>query len=661
MDNMVIVENVVEGSTKAITLTGWRENRLALAFTPDDKYILVNYGSTLRVYDISSAELVKQIELKIEDTPKQIEVGGTGKLAVSTDYGIYIGEFDITKKSIKLKSRMPDTHGFSFQGLKFIPNTDKLAFSSSGFIGLIDLKDNNKIIWREISSDEPYTEIGFSPSGSHVAYGGNYSKMLYSGDMTNTDKSTGFYVFDTKDGKRQFSKDNYCKNSDITGITLNADGSRVLVTGGNNIISVYDNDSGREWANVTMLETRLVGGAIYGKYDLILKFQKARGLAVGRVGILRDWHTLPAGEYLFSAEEGVKAKALPQLNLLPFSVHEGITKGPEVKHSEADTPELKVLYEQATNAMKNAQYELAVEKLTRIFELQPNNADATFGLGLVYQELNNPEQAINYYLKTLTINPEDFNARNNIGLTYLKAKNYSEAIKIFEEVVIKKPLGQKQIAYVNLAACYEAMNNQNSRKEYLEKSIADDPTYAHGLASLAYFHYQNNEKEKAIELWRSAIEKDAGNGRYYKNLGKTLEEQGKNDEAEKVYIEGVNQVLAERDNELGYAYGEFLFFVKEDYNKSLKYFLAELDQHPDSEVWEKIAIVYSVNKDYKALALILSKVSKYHGEEPKHYYYRGIVQYYTGDKDYAFNIWRNAAKRGHKESIDILDHFGKTY
>jgi len=96
---------------------------------------------------------------------------------------------------------------------------------------------------------------------------------------------------------------------------------------------------------------------------------------------------------------------------------------PQVTHaassdSDAKAPESE--YSLAKQAMDDGDYDVAIDKLTRLHEEDPNDADVLNMLGYGYRKIGNFDQSRGYYLQALAINPKHRGANEYLGELYLE-------------------------------------------------------------------------------------------------------------------------------------------------------------------------------------------------------------------------------------------------
>jgi TPR repeat protein len=63
--------------------------------------------------------------------------------------------------------------------------------------------------------------------------------------------------------------------------------------------------------------------------------------------------------------------------------------------------------------------------------IENGDPNAIFNLANCYDETENYEEAIKYYLMAIEKEKGDFESMNNLAICYQKTKNYEEAIKYY--------------------------------------------------------------------------------------------------------------------------------------------------------------------------------------------------------------------------------------
>lgn len=84
-------------------------------------------------------------------------------------------------------------------------------------------------------------------------------------------------------------------------------------------------------------------------------------------------------------------------------------------------------YSLAKQAMDDGDYDVAIDKLARINEDSPDDADVLNLLGYGYRKIGNFDQARGYYLQALAVDPEHRGANAYMGELYLETGELAKA------------------------------------------------------------------------------------------------------------------------------------------------------------------------------------------------------------------------------------------
>ncbi len=84
-------------------------------------------------------------------------------------------------------------------------------------------------------------------------------------------------------------------------------------------------------------------------------------------------------------------------------------------------------------------YNKAIEEFSRARKIQPNNAEAFFGLGMVYRRMGKFDLCLESLLKGETFDPLSTDYKRNTGETYGLLRDYGNAIKYFDKAIELSP------------------------------------------------------------------------------------------------------------------------------------------------------------------------------------------------------------------------------
>ena len=84
-------------------------------------------------------------------------------------------------------------------------------------------------------------------------------------------------------------------------------------------------------------------------------------------------------------------------------------------------------YSMAKQALEDGDYQAGIDKLTRLHEEKPDDADVLNLLGYGYRKIGNFDQAQGYYLQALAVDPDHRGANAYIGELYLETGQLAKA------------------------------------------------------------------------------------------------------------------------------------------------------------------------------------------------------------------------------------------
>jgi len=114
------------------------------------------------------------------------------------------------------------------------------------------------------------------------------------------------------------------------------------------------------------------------------------------------------------------------------------------------------------------EYEVAISEYNKALELNSNNADVYYDLGLAYEALRQYEEAIAYYKKAIEVNPNYAHAYRALGGIYGLTGQFEEAKASFEKAVaIDSNYAE---AYIGLGIAYISLGQYQEARESLGKA-----------------------------------------------------------------------------------------------------------------------------------------------------------------------------------------------
>ncbi|MFZ1665324.1 MAG: tetratricopeptide repeat protein, partial [Flavobacteriales bacterium] len=141
-------------------------------------------------------------------------------------------------------------------------------------------------------------------------------------------------------------------------------------------------------------------------------------------------------------------------------------------------------YEQAVASCEAGRFERAREQLQTLVELEPNNSEYHRLLGQVYEQLGDPEKAIDHLIDALRWDPMNTYALTMMGnLQSRHRRDIATAIRYYEAALEVKP--DDHLATNNIAGQYMNLGKWDEAEGWFDKAAdirPDYPNTRHGLA-----------------------------------------------------------------------------------------------------------------------------------------------------------------------------------
>lgn len=200
-------------------------------------------------------------------------------------------------------------------------------------------------------------------------------------------------------------------------------------------------------------------------------------------------------------------------------------------------------------------YEDAITLYKKVLSDDEANEAAGGRLVRIYLELDESDKALDLLatLRETTFDPQkvDF----TIGRVFMERKRYDDAIALFSEMIEAE--SGNDIARSLLALAYYEKGDKDKAKEILLKMSSKDKGYDEALFMLVKIYSEEKNYEAAIALVNDALtDAEPVETNYYFILAALYEEDGKLEEAKKVFVETAKQFP--ESTEVYFKYGMFL-------------------------------------------------------------------------------------------------------
>jgi tetratricopeptide (TPR) repeat protein len=215
-------------------------------------------------------------------------------------------------------------------------------------------------------------------------------------------------------------------------------------------------------------------------------------------------------------------------------------------------------------------FEQAKEFLSQALTDDPNSAEALYGLGSCYLQLQktneardcfqralklpasypgtipncwnnlgilaaregNYDLAIAYLQHALQIDPEHFIALQNLGTAYRQKKDWAQAKSTLERALALNS-NDAEVNY-NLGMVYAQQNDTGHAYDYLQKAIALQPEYPEALNNLGILYLRMHRSDEAVKSFEQCVLVAPAYDQAYLNLARVYEIEGDREKAKAI-------------------------------------------------------------------------------------------------------------------------------
>ena len=206
---------------------------------------------------------------------------------------------------------------------------------------------------------------------------------------------------------------------------------------------------------------------------------------------------------------------------------------PAISHN--DSLRFKMYYYEAVKQQISGNYDAAYDLLEHCIGINPNAAEAYFMLSFYDGILKGDSAAFADVKKASELNPTNNAYLERIGVGYVSMGNLDEAIKAYEKLSRNSPERSDVLDFLaqlySRQKDYDKMLDVLNRMEALE-GASEDLT----LAKMRVYSLQGKKEEEYNEL-KNMSEKHPNDMNYRVMLGNWLLQNGRPDEAGKLYFE----------------------------------------------------------------------------------------------------------------------------
>jgi type IV pilus assembly protein PilF len=162
--------------------------------------------------------------------------------------------------------------------------------------------------------------------------------------------------------------------------------------------------------------------------------------------------------------------------------------------------------------MEIGQLKSAKENLEKALDLETSNADMYNALAVLNEKLKEPNNARQYYEKSLNIDPNNPQSQNNYGRYLCEQGNYAEGM-IHLNIALNMPLNNRRwFALTNAGRCLLKQGDKIQAEAYFRESLLLQPNYHPALLEMLKLSFHEGKTLSAqafLQRYQSLTGMDA--------------------------------------------------------------------------------------------------------------------------------------------------------
>ena len=316
----------------------------------------------------------------------------------------------------------------------------------------------------------------------------------------------------------------------------------------------------------------------------------------------------------------------------------------------------EAVHHEALGHAKSKNYGEAINRWVKAISLNPSDPDYYFHLGIAFFETKNYAESIENLAKALALCPIYYKARLILGTAYLKTRKYDDAAKHLEESLIFYP--KHPLAHLNLAAVYSIQRKYDSAIKMLLKTVELSPNEVRAHFGLGKIYTSKREFDRANRHFETviALNSNAELTIHAKRAmvstvaisehTSVLADSGKKNEPNNVASVPEAKVV-ERFYQEG-----FRAYLQTDYDKSSHMYNKYLKYRPEDDfVWFSLGEAELRSGNVRASADAFRQAIKHNSKKAVYYKELGVAYNYLDRKEDALQCLEKAEQLGKVDSV----------
>ena len=153
--------------------------------------------------------------------------------------------------------------------------------------------------------------------------------------------------------------------------------------------------------------------------------------------------------------------------------------------------------ELAVQYLQRGQVSIALGRVERALEVEPEHSQANNVMGLIQWRLGKLDEADRYFQRSVDANPNNSEAHNNYGVFLCAQGKVDDAVKQFELALENRLYTARAEAEVNAGRCLEKKGNAARAEKHFRNALAINPKYPDALYETAKLSFTTGQIRSA--------------------------------------------------------------------------------------------------------------------------------------------------------------------
>ncbi len=162
--------------------------------------------------------------------------------------------------------------------------------------------------------------------------------------------------------------------------------------------------------------------------------------------------------------------------------------------------------------MRQGNLNLSMEYFKKAIDQDRSNAQAHAGIAVLYERLEQYDDAERSFRQALRLDPDNSSVRNNYGRFLCKQEQYAKADEQFRKAIDDPLYERRELPLANAGMCALRAGNREQAQDYLRRALERSPRFPPALRLMAELQLDRSEYLSArgyFQRYRDVAELDA--------------------------------------------------------------------------------------------------------------------------------------------------------